>query len=87
MCEQQARLFPVPADRPVGDTERFGIARFTSDGQLDHTFQADGKLLVDFFGAFDAATDVLIQPDGKIIAAGSARNVSGGGLGIVRVVP
>jgi len=65
----------------------FGIARFTSDGQLDQTFQDDGKLLVDFFGAFDAATDVAIQPDGKIIAAGSARNVSGGGLGIVRVVP
>jgi hypothetical protein len=39
------------------------------------------------FGAFDAATDVLIQPDGKIIAAGSARNVSGGGLGVVRVAP
>jgi uncharacterized delta-60 repeat protein len=65
----------------------FGIARFTSDGQLDQTFQDDGKLLVDFFGAFDAATDVVIQPDGKIIAAGSARNGSGGGLGIVRVVP
>lgn len=65
----------------------FGIARFTSGGALDQTFGADGRLLVDFFGASDAATDVLVQPDGKIVAAGVARNGSTRGLGLVRVVP
>lgn len=65
----------------------FGIARFTSGGVLDQSFDTDGKLLVDFFGASDAPTDVLVQPDGKIIAAGVARNGSSRGLGLVRVVP
>lgn len=69
------------------DQADFGIARFTSGGVLDQSFGADGKVLVDFFGASDAPTDVLVQPDGKIIAAGVARNGSTRGLGLVRVVP
>jgi len=72
--ESAAQILPVAAG-PAGVD--FGIARFTSDGQLDQTFQDDGKLLVDFFGAFDAATDVAIQPNGKIIAAGSAEPMPG----------
>lgn len=48
---------------------------------------------VDVFGAADAAADVLLQSDGKIVVAGSARSGSGsggssgsgGGLALVRV--
>jgi len=65
----------------------FGIARFTSGGAVDASFDSDGKLLVDFFSGLDTPNDVLIQPDGKIVAAGVAKNGAGGGLGIVRVVP
>ena len=65
----------------------FGIAGFTSVGALDSTFDTDGRMLIDFFSGFDAASDVLVQPDGKLVVAGAARNGTGGGLGIVRVVP
>jgi uncharacterized delta-60 repeat protein len=65
----------------------FGIVRFTSGGEVDASFDSDGKLLVDFFGGLDTPNDVLVQPDGKIVAAGVAKNGAGGGLGIVRVVP
>jgi uncharacterized delta-60 repeat protein len=65
----------------------FGIARFTSGGAVDASFDSDGKLLVDFFSGLDTPNDVLIQPDGKIVAAGVAKNGAGGGLGIARVVP
>ena len=41
-------------------------------GDLDTTFGNDGKVVTDFFGNFDTANDVAVQPDGKIIAAGVA---------------
>ena len=68
-------------------TTDFGIARYTTDGVLDASFAGTGKLTIDFFTSFDGAEAVLVQPDGKIVAAGSARNGSSTGLGMVRVVP
>ena len=64
----------------------FGIARYRPDGTLD-AFGSGGIEQIDFFGNFDAAFDVAIQPDGKIVAAGSAVNGTGGGLAIARIVP
>ncbi len=40
-------------------------------GELDPTFDGDGKLTTDF-GAEEGAADVAVQPDGKIVAAGSS---------------
>ena len=65
----------------------FGLERFTVDGNLDTTFGLRGLLTVDFFGAVDEAFDVLVQSDGKIVAGGVARNGTGGGAGLVRVLP
>jgi Domain of unknown function (DUF5122) beta-propeller len=65
----------------------FGIARYHGDGSLDGSFGSGGLVQVDFFGAIDAAFDVVIQTDGKIVAAGSARNGGATGLGMVRVLP
>ena len=52
----------------------WGIARYNTDGTLDSTFGTGGRVTVDFFGSRDAANDVKIQTDGKIVAAGYARN-------------
>ena len=43
-------------------------------GDLDPAFDTDGKVSTDFFGDADSALDMVIQPDGRIVAAGSARN-------------
>jgi uncharacterized delta-60 repeat protein len=40
-------------------------------GDLDTSFDANGKVTTDF-GGFDGAAEVAIQPGGKIVAAGSA---------------
>lgn len=48
----------------------FGFARYLTDGSLDTSFGAGGKVTTDF-SEFDAATDVILQPDGKIVAAGN----------------
>ena len=49
--------------------EDFALARYNADGSLDNTFSGDGKETTDI-SSFDDASDVAIQPDGKIVAAG-----------------
>jgi hypothetical protein len=39
-------------------------------GRLKNTLDGNGKLATDFNGFMDYATDVLVQPDGKIVASG-----------------
>jgi len=50
----------------------FALARYNPDGSLDTTFNGDGRVTTDFGGSSDYGYDVAIQPDGKIIVAGSA---------------
>ncbi|HEX4666111.1 MAG TPA: delta-60 repeat domain-containing protein [Chthoniobacterales bacterium] len=53
----------------------FGLARYNPDGAPDTTFgNGSGQITTDFDTFNDDAFSVLIQPDGKIIAAGSAKN-------------
>ncbi|MEM7111756.1 MAG: choice-of-anchor Q domain-containing protein [Chloroflexota bacterium] len=47
----------------------FVVARYSSSGSLDSSFDSDGLQTIDF-GGTDEAQDVVIQPDGKIIVAG-----------------
>ena len=54
--------------------EDFLVARFNADGSVDTSFGAGGQVNTDFFGGFDTANAVAIQPDGKIVAAGSTRS-------------
>lgn len=63
------------------------VARYLADGSLDAAFGAAGKLTVDFFGAIDGADAVAVQPDGKIIVGGFARNAGSTGFALVRLVP
>ena len=48
----------------------FAIARLNADGTPDTTFSGDGKQTVNF-GGVDNALGVAIQPDGKIVVAGT----------------
>jgi uncharacterized delta-60 repeat protein len=68
--------------------ENFAVARFNSNGSLDTGFGGNGggKLTIDFFGSTDIAESVAIQPDGKIVLGGLARdNVDG--YGVARINP
>jgi uncharacterized delta-60 repeat protein len=48
----------------------FALARYNPDGTLDTSFSGDGKTTTDF-GGLDRAFDLALQPDGKIVAAGT----------------
>ena len=67
-----------------GSNPDFAVARYNADGSLDAAFGSGGKLTVDFFGASDGAESVAVQPDGKIVLGGFARNGSRTGDALVR---
>ena len=54
----------------TGNPFDFALARYNTDGSLDTTFGADGKVITDFGGSYDWATGVAIQSDGKIVVVG-----------------
>jgi uncharacterized delta-60 repeat protein len=51
----------------------FALLRYTSQGSLDPSFGAGGIVITDFLaGLDDRASGVVLQPDGRIVAAGFA---------------
>jgi len=60
-------------ETPKGD---FALARYNQNGDLDPTFDGDGKVTIDFGGG-EHAYAVAIQSDGKIVVAGESRDESG----------
>ena len=58
-------------------TQDFAVIRLKSDGSFDTNadaspgdFDGDGQLGINFGGPLDAANDVALQPDGKIVIVG-----------------
>ena len=52
-----------------GPGRDFALARYNADGSLDPTFADDGMQTIDF-GDVDEASGVVLQGDGKVVAAG-----------------
>lgn len=59
----------VAGGRGVGSASDFALARYSSDGSLDPSFDSDGRVVTDF-GVQEFAFGVAIQSDGRIVAAG-----------------
>ena len=60
----------------LGIAPGLGLARVNADGSLDAGFGAGGVLIQGVPGSFGYEA-VLIQPDGKIIAAGTGQDSNG----------
>src|SRR5262245_51718892 len=54
-----------------------------ADGDLDATFDGDGKVTTDS-GGQDRAFAVAVQPDGKIVVAGNSQPAGGRQFGLAR---
>jgi uncharacterized delta-60 repeat protein len=66
-----------------GNPRVFALARYRSDGNPDTSFGNGGALTTSFGGNFAAASAVMVQPDGKIVVAGTVDfnpDVPGSGL-------
>jgi len=52
----------------------FALERYNPDGTPDTTFGNGGQVTTDFDGFNDDVFSILVQPDGKLVAVGSAKN-------------
>ncbi|MBL4693237.1 MAG: cadherin-like domain-containing protein, partial [Magnetovibrio sp.] len=54
----------------------FALVRYNVDGTLDTSFgpNGTGKVTTSFGAGIDMASDVVLQPDGKIVVAGQSHN-------------
>lgn len=59
------------AGRGGGQGGRFVFARVNADGDPDLTFSDDGIAPVNLYAGDDMAWDLVLQPDGKLVASGS----------------
>lgn len=63
------------------NTTDFGVARFLNDGSRDLNFGIGGQTFTNFGPGSDNAYQVMVQPDGKIVAAGFTYDPITGGDG------
>ena len=79
---------PVQGDDGRNDTPRgddFLVVRYTPGGKTDTSFASGGKVLTDLGGGVrDWASALAVQPDGKIVVAGSSDASGGGSFALVR---
>jgi uncharacterized delta-60 repeat protein len=57
-----------------GSNYDFALARYNSDGSLDTSLDSDGKVITDFGSNSDLGSAVALQPDGKLVVAGTTLN-------------
>lgn len=57
---------------PGMDNDKFGLYRYNTDGSLDTTFGSNGHVSYSVGSGIDWAYTVTVQPDGKLLLAGSS---------------
>ncbi|MCF8000013.1 MAG: hypothetical protein K9L25_13345 [Methylovulum sp.] len=65
-------------------TVKFGLVRYNSNGSLDSSFDGDGIVTTTIGSGEDVANSVVIQPDGKLVAAGYSDNGSNNDFTLAR---
>jgi len=68
----------------AGSSVDFALARYRRDGTLDRTFGTGGKVTTDFAGSGEQVTALVVQADGKLVAAGFTATDSGGDFALAR---
>jgi hypothetical protein len=76
----------VVGTRAFSSNANFIVARYSGNGALDTGFANAGSLSIDFFGFDDIGENVAVQPDGRIVVSGQARNQVDG-YGVARINP
>ncbi len=68
--DAQGRIVVVGTEWVSPTSSRLLVARFATDGNLDHSFGANGTVSLHEASVFQALEAVALQPDGKIVAVG-----------------
>ena len=73
-------------DLSSGTDSDFALVRYLPNGALDTSFSADGRVRSDF-GGTESASALALQPDGKIVVAGTLFPSFGGDFLLARYRP
>jgi len=68
----------------AGSTNDFALVRYNTDGSLDTSFGTGGIVTTDIGTDSDVARSIVLQSDGKIVAAGYSFNGSNDDFALVR---
>ncbi len=74
----------VAGGASIASNYDFVIVRYNADGTLDSTFGDDGIVTTGLGASSDTAQDLVLQPDGKIVAAGQMWNGSNSDFALAR---
>ena len=67
----------VAGSTTTGATQNFALARYTTSGSVDSSFNDSGKIVTPFDTSASYAASVAIDSVGKVIAFGTATSLSG----------
>jgi uncharacterized delta-60 repeat protein len=70
-----------------GSTNDFCLARYLASGALDPSFNTSGKVVTAIGSGYDYPNALALQPDGKIVAAGTCSNGSNSDFCLARYLP
>ena len=77
VVQSDGKIVAAGRSGPTGEGSRFfALARYLTDGTLDRSFGRRGKVTTDFLGGENGIADLVLQPDGKIVAGGWASTAS-----------
>ncbi|MFI5782491.1 WD40 repeat domain-containing protein [Nocardia sp. NPDC051570] len=76
--QPDGKIVVAGATQDPAQGDNFALVRYTTDGKLDTGFGDGGRVSTDFGGKADVANAVVIQPDGKIVAAGTSHGTASG---------
>ena len=68
----------------IGSNNDFALVRYNSNGSLDPSFDADGKVTTPIGTSQDAGNSMALQNDGKIVVAGHTINGSKTDFALIR---
>jgi len=74
----------VAAGVSTGD---YALARYNADGSMDTTFGTCGRVITDFAGDDATASALVVQPDGKLVAAGRRNLATHPSVSLARYAP
>jgi uncharacterized delta-60 repeat protein len=86
--DRQGRIIIVGNSNNGGTDNDFAVARLSSSGALDMTFNGTGRAVVAFNqvgGLFDTANSVAIDREGRIVLAGVAEQSVGSDIALARI--
>ena len=69
--QADGKILVAGSCRISGPPDDIMVLRFNADGSLDNTFNGNGMVFLNITEGIDQLFDIRIQPDGKIVAAGT----------------